>query len=81
MTRPHKTQRQRTPKENSARQANAQRSTGPRTEIGKQRVALNAVRHGYFADKQAYAAMKVLGEDPDARNEQGDQEYQHAQRD
>jgi len=33
-----------------ANRRNAARSTGPRTEAGKSRVARNAVRHGFFAE-------------------------------
>ena len=51
-------------KQLQARRNNAQHSTGPRTEIGKARVALNAVKHAFCADKNAYAAMVRLGEDP-----------------
>ena len=56
--------RQSTPTEVQARRENAQHSTGPRTEMGMARVALNAIKHGYYADKAAYAAMVRLGEDP-----------------
>jgi len=47
-----------------ARRENAQKSTGPRTEMGKERVRANAVKSGYHADKIAYQAMIALGEDP-----------------
>ena len=48
----------------NAKRQNAKKSTGPRTEIGKAQVAVNAVKHGYYADKAAYACMIALGEDP-----------------
>ena len=51
-------------KEINARRENAKKSTGPRIEMGKERVSLNAVKTGYHADKVAYAAMVMLGEDP-----------------
>jgi len=47
-----------------SRRENAQKSTGPRTEMGKERVRANAVKSGYHADKIAYQAMIALGEDP-----------------
>ena len=53
-----------TDKEMEARRENAQKSTGPRTEMGKERVRANAVKSGYHADKIAYQAMIALGEDP-----------------
>ena len=59
-----KTDRELTNKEKGARQENAQHSTGPRTELGKERVRANAVKSGYYADKIAYQAMIALGEDP-----------------
>ena len=58
-----KPKRQQSPAQNEARRSNARHSTGPRTEIGKERVALNAVKNGYFADKRAYGVMLRLGED------------------
>jgi len=53
-----------TQKEINARRENAKKSTGPRTEMGKERVRANAVKAGYHADKIAYQAMIALGEDP-----------------
>ena len=47
-----------------ARQENSKKSTGPRTEMGKERVRANALKAGYHADKIAYQAMILLGEDP-----------------
>ena len=32
--------------------------------MGKERVSVNAVKHGYSGDKMAYAVMVLLGEDP-----------------
>jgi hypothetical protein len=54
-----------TPKQIAANQANAQKSTGPQTEAGKQRSALNACRHGLTGhvtvlpneDREAYEAF------------------------
>lgn len=43
-----------------ANRANAQKSTGPRTEKGKQRVAQNATRHGLFS-----RSIILPGEDPE----------------
>jgi hypothetical protein len=56
--------RQLTKDEVDARRRNSKKSTGPRTEFGKERVSVNAVKTGYYADKAAYAAMLALGEDP-----------------
>ncbi|HME00056.1 MAG TPA: hypothetical protein VKM93_22340, partial [Terriglobia bacterium] len=53
-----------TEREKVARQENSKKSTGPRTEMGKERVRANAVKSGYHADKIAYQAMIALGEDP-----------------
>lgn len=54
-----------TPKQQFANQANAQRSTGPKTDEGKTRSAANARKHGLCAsnlliadeDKEAYLTM------------------------
>ena len=54
-------------REAEARRRNAQCSTGPRTEAGKRRVALNALRHGRYASpslRPSPEAMSALGEDP-----------------
>jgi hypothetical protein len=53
------------PKEVQARKKNAQHSTGPRTEAGKVRVSMNALKYGLYCDRLSYAAMVLLGEDPD----------------
>ena len=37
-------------KELESRRENAKHSTGPRTELGKERVRANAVKSGYHAD-------------------------------
>jgi len=50
---------------NKARRENAKHSTGPRTEMGKDRVRLNALKTGFHADKAAYRAMIALGENPE----------------
>jgi hypothetical protein len=39
-------------KQNEANRRNAQRSTGPRTDTGKARAALNRVKHGIYAKSQ-----------------------------
>jgi hypothetical protein len=46
-----------------ARRRNARKSTGPRTEGGKQRAALNALAHGGFA-RWPWRSMLALDEDP-----------------
>lgn len=43
----------------AANRANAQRSTGPTTDAGKQRTRLNALRHGFFAK-----SLLLPGDDP-----------------
>jgi hypothetical protein len=58
-----KTPRVLTAKELEARRRNAQKSTGPRTEWGKHRAALNSLRHGAFA-RSYWRSMRALGEDP-----------------
>jgi hypothetical protein len=57
------TRRVLTPNEIEARRRNAQKSTGPRTERGKRRVALNGLRHGSFA-RPPWRSMQALDEDP-----------------
>jgi len=54
-----------TPQRLDAARHNAQRSTGPRSEAGKQCVKLNALKHGCDAAPENDAAvMRALGEDP-----------------
>lgn len=48
-----------------ARRSNARRSTGPRSEAGKRRVSLNALKHGAYTRGLA-ESMKALGENPAA---------------
>ena len=49
-----------------AARLNSQRSTGPRSEAGKQRMKMNALRHGCDAAPENEAAvMRALGEDPE----------------
>jgi hypothetical protein len=49
-----------------AARSNAQHSTGPRSEAGKQNSKMNAVRHGERADpRNHYWVMLALGEDPE----------------
>jgi hypothetical protein len=53
-----------TPKEVNAKRENARHSTGPRTEAGKARVSMNALKYGLYCDKHSYQCMVLLGEDP-----------------
>ena len=54
-----------TPARLDAARRNAQRSTGPRSEAGKQRMRMNALKHGCDAAPENEAAvMRALGEDP-----------------
>jgi hypothetical protein len=46
----------------AANRANARKSTGPRTERGKQRVRFNALRHG-FRSSRFGEALEVRGKD------------------
>lgn len=51
--------------EREARRKNARHSTGPRTEAGKRRVALNALKHGLYSRAHAlWETMVALDEDP-----------------
>src|SRR4051812_34889855 len=50
-----------TPKQIEANRRNAQRSTGPKTDEGKSRSALNALKHGLCAE-----TFVLPNEDPDA---------------
>jgi len=52
-----------TPEAIAARRKNAQKSTGPRTEAGKRRASLNALKHGSHA-RSLWGSMKALGEEP-----------------
>jgi hypothetical protein len=54
-----------TPKEIESNRKNAKKSTGPRTEAGKRRVALNALKYGrYTGPRTMEHTMLLLGEDP-----------------
>ena len=53
-----------TPKQLLASQNNGRRSHGPRTELGKQKSSLNAIKDGAYA-QVSLAHMQALGEDPD----------------
>ncbi len=55
-----------TPQRLDAARRNSQRSTGPRSEAGKERMKMNAVKHGCDAAPENDAAvMRALGEDPE----------------
>ncbi len=55
-----------TPERIEAARRNSQRSTGPRSEAGKRRMKLNALKHGGDAAPENEAAvMRALGEDPE----------------
>jgi len=55
-----------TPRRVDAARHNSQRSTGPRSEAGKERMKMNALKHGCDAAPENEAAvMRALGEDPE----------------
>jgi hypothetical protein len=55
-----------TPQLLAAARHNAQHSTGPRSEAGKQNSKMNAVKHGERADpRNHHLVMLALGEDPE----------------
>jgi hypothetical protein len=55
-----------TPRRVDAARRNSERSTGPRSEAGKERVKMNALKHGCNAAPENEAAvMRALGEDPE----------------
>jgi len=55
-----------TPRRVDAARHNSERSTGPRSEAGKERVRMNALKHGCDAAAENEAAvMRALGEDPE----------------
>jgi len=55
-----------TPQRLAAARGNSQCSTGPRSEAGKQRMKMNALKHGCDAAPENDAAvMRALGEDPE----------------
>ncbi len=50
----------------AAARSNAQHSTGPRSPAAKQKVKLNALKHGAYArDENRHKTMLALGEDPE----------------
>jgi hypothetical protein len=51
-------------KKATANRQNAQHSTGPQTEAGKQNSSLNGLVHGLYSNARTYAAMLALGESP-----------------
>ena len=54
-----------TPRQLESRRENAQKSTGPRTEAGKRRAAMNALKYGrYTSTHTLEQSMRLLGEDP-----------------
>jgi hypothetical protein len=55
-----------TPQRLDAARRDAQRSTGPRSKAGKERMKMNALKHGCDAAPENEAAvMRALGEDPE----------------
>ncbi len=55
-----------TPQRLDAQRRNSQRSTGPRSKAGKERMKMNALQHGCDAAPENDAAvMRALGEDPE----------------
>ena len=55
-----------TPQRRDAQRRNAQQSTGPRSEAGKERMKMNALKHGCDdAPENEAAVMRALGEDPE----------------
>ena len=54
-----------TPRQLESNRRNAQKSTGPRSDAGKRRVALNALKYGrYTGPHTMEQSMLLLGEDP-----------------
>ena len=54
-----------TPELVAAARRNAQHATGPRSEAGKEKVKMNAVKHGFYsAPENHQLTMLALGEDP-----------------
>ena len=54
-----------TPRQLESNRRNSQKSTGPRTEAGKRRAALNALKYGrYTGPHTLEQSMLLLGEDP-----------------
>jgi hypothetical protein len=54
-----------TPELVEAARRNAQHATGPRSAAGKEKMKMNALKHGFYAAAENYQlAMLALGEDP-----------------
>ena len=54
-----------TPRQLESNRRNAQKSTGPRTDAGKRRAALNGLKYGHYtAPRTLEQSMLLLGEDP-----------------
>ncbi len=54
-----------TPRQLESNRRNAQKSTGPRTDAGKRRAALNGLKYGHYTvPRTMEQSMLLLGEDP-----------------
>jgi hypothetical protein len=53
------------PAQKAANRRNAEQSTGPRTDDGKKRAAMNAMKHGGYVEQYGSIAATILKEDHD----------------